>query len=45
MDPLLAPIAGADHHKVGNITVDIVQAANGHIKRLGIRRDSAGLHT
>ena len=34
MDPLLAPIAGADHHQVGNITVDIVQAANGRIKRL-----------
>jgi len=34
MDTLLAPIAGADHHKVGNITVDVVQAANGRIKRL-----------
>ena len=34
MDTLLAPIAGADHHKVGNITVDSVQAANGRMKRL-----------
>ena len=34
MDPLLAAIAGADHQKVGGVTVDVVQAANGRIKRL-----------
>jgi hypothetical protein len=34
MDLLLAPIEGADHHEVGGVTVDVVQAANGRIKRL-----------
>ncbi len=34
MDPLLAPIEGADHHEVGGVTVDVVRAANGRIKRL-----------
>jgi hypothetical protein len=34
MDPLLAPIEGADHHKVGGVTVDVVRAGNGRIKRL-----------
>jgi hypothetical protein len=34
MDPLLAPIAGADHQEIGGITVDVVRAANGRIKRL-----------
>jgi hypothetical protein len=34
MDALLAPIEGADHHEVGSITVDVVRAANGRIKRL-----------
>ena len=33
MDSLLAPIEGADHHEVGGVTVDVVQAANGRIKR------------
>jgi hypothetical protein len=34
MDPLLAPIKGADHHEVGGVTVDVVRAGNGRIKRL-----------
>ena len=34
MDPLFAPIEGADHHEVGGVTVDVVRAANGRIKRL-----------
>ena len=34
MDALLAPIEGADHHEVGSITVDVVRAANGRVKRL-----------
>ena len=34
MDRLLAPIEGADHHEVGGVTVDVVRAANGRIKRL-----------
>ena len=33
MDSLLAPIEGADHHEVGGVTVDVVQAADGRIKR------------
>jgi hypothetical protein len=33
-DPLLAPIAGADHRAVGGVTVDILPAANGRIKRV-----------
>jgi hypothetical protein len=32
--PLLAPIAGADHHEAGGATVDTVRAANGRGKRL-----------
>ena len=34
MDPLLAPIEGADHHEVGRMTVDVIRAANGRVKRL-----------
>jgi hypothetical protein len=34
MDPLLASMKGADHHKVGDVTVDVVRAANGRVKRL-----------
>jgi len=34
MDPLLAPIEGADHQEIGGIMVDVVRAANGRIKRL-----------
>jgi hypothetical protein len=34
MDSLLAPIEGADHHEVGSVTVDVVRAANGRVKRL-----------
>ncbi len=33
-DPLLAPIAGADHRTVGGVTIDVVRAANGRIKRV-----------
>ena len=34
MDPLLAPITGADHQVIGGITIDVMRAANGRIKRL-----------
>jgi hypothetical protein len=34
MDPLVAPIAGADRRQIGGVTVDIVPAANGRIKRV-----------
>jgi hypothetical protein len=34
MDPLVAPIAGADRRQIGGVTVDIVLAANGRIKRV-----------
>jgi hypothetical protein len=34
MDALLAPIVGADHYEVGSVTVDVVRAANGRVKRL-----------
>src|SRR3972149_4559141 len=33
MDPLLAPIEGADHREVGGAQVDIVRVGNGRIKR------------
>ncbi len=33
-DPLLAPIAGADHRALGGVKVDILPAANGRIKRV-----------
>ena len=33
VDPLLAPIEGADHREVGGATVDIVRAGNGRVKR------------
>ena len=33
MDPLLEPIAGADHHSLGGVEVDVVPAGNGRIKR------------
>ncbi len=32
-DPLLAPIAGADHRTLDGVEVDIVPAGNGRIKR------------
>jgi hypothetical protein len=34
MEVLLAPIEGAAHQMIGGITVDVVRAANGRIKRL-----------
>ena len=34
MDPLLAPIPGADHRTVGGVEMDIVRAGNGRVKRL-----------
>lgn len=33
-DPLLAPIAGADRRAVAGVTVDILRAANGRVKRV-----------
>lgn len=33
MDPLTAPIEGADHREVGGAQVDIVRAGNGRVKR------------
>ena len=33
MDPLTAPIEGADHREVGGAAVDIVRAGNGRVKR------------
>jgi hypothetical protein len=33
MDTLLAAIKGAHHHEVGGVQIDVVQAANGRIKR------------
>jgi hypothetical protein len=32
-DPLLAPIEGADHREVGGVTLDIVRAGSGRVKR------------
>ena len=34
MDPLLAPIEGAEHQAVGGVEVDVVRAGNGRMKRL-----------
>ena len=33
-DPLLAPIAGADHRVVAGVAIDVLPAANGRIKRV-----------
>lgn len=33
MDPLTAPIEGADHREAGGASVDIVRAGNGRVKR------------
>jgi hypothetical protein len=33
VDVLLAPVAGADHREVGGVTLDIVQAGAGRVKR------------
>jgi len=34
LDSLLAPIAGADRRQVGGVTIDIIRAGNGRIKRV-----------
>ena len=34
MDPLIAPIEGADHREVGGAEIDIVRAGNGRVKRV-----------
>lgn len=34
MDSLLAPIEGADHHEISGVTIDVVRAANGRVKRV-----------
>ncbi len=34
MNPLLAPIPGADHHDVGGLAVDIAKVGNGRLKRV-----------
>ena len=33
MDPLTAPIEGAEHKEVGGAVVDVVRAGNGRVKR------------
>jgi hypothetical protein len=33
MDPLLAPVPGADHREVRGVQLDIVQAGDGRVKR------------
>jgi hypothetical protein len=33
MDPLLAPVPGADHREVGGVQLDVVKAGNGRVKR------------
>ena len=33
-DPLLAPMAGASHRVIGGVTIDIMEAANGRVKRV-----------
>jgi len=32
-DPLLGPVAGADHREVAGVTLDIVKAGDGRVKR------------
>ena len=34
MDPLIAPIDGADHREVGGATVDVVPVGSGRVKRV-----------
>jgi hypothetical protein len=34
MDPLLAAISGAEHREVGGVTLDVVPAGNGRVKRV-----------
>ena len=33
-DPLLRPIAGADHRVVGGVAIDVLPAGNGRVKRV-----------
>ncbi len=33
-DPLLTPIRGAVHREIGGVTIDIMEAANGRVKRV-----------
>jgi hypothetical protein len=33
MDPLLAPIPGADHQEAGGVQLDVARAGNGRVKR------------
>lgn len=33
-DPLLAPMVGASHRVIGGVTIDIMEAANGRMKRV-----------
>jgi hypothetical protein len=34
MDPLLAPIPGADHREVGGCRIDVARVGNGRVKRV-----------
>ena len=34
MDPLTAPIEGADHREVGGADIDLARAGNGRVKRV-----------
>ena len=34
MDPLVAPIPGAQHQQVGSVQIDVAPAGNGRVKRL-----------
>ena len=34
MDPLTAPIEGADHREVAGAEIDIARAGNGRVKRV-----------
>ena len=33
MDPLIAPIPGADHQEAGGVQLDVARAGNGRVKR------------
>ena len=34
MDPLIAPIEGADHRELGGAEIDVARAGNGRVKRV-----------
>jgi hypothetical protein len=34
VNPLLAPIDGADHHEVGGLSIDVVRVGSGRLKRV-----------